>query len=621
MPVRYFSNFFKYPKKMNNLYTFIKSLIFLVFFPTLLQAQWTQLITPASFNINSIYFSDSLNGWIGGNQDNLYKTTDGGNNWVQQTLPTTGTVFNIHFINKDTGWLAQSDRIYHTKDGGANWSEQNSTLNDGGPAFWLITKIMFTNNSVGYAVAYINAPGNTNGRILKTSNAGSTWTDITPSRMAQDKKNLLNLHFFTPDTGFVTGSDGYILYTNDGGNSWFTVDPGTSSHLFGVSFIDRYTGWLSGQNGTILKTTDGGLTWSFQISNSMAILTSIKALDSLHAWAVGFAGTVLRTADGGNSWHPQQVSTNNNLRNVVFPTNTTGYISGENNTLFKTTNGGGDPGNLPDLKLTNPKGGEDLNPGDTFYITWTSKNVDKINIDFDAKWGLFQPVAGNVDASTGSYAWIVPNTLTTEGKIRITDVDRSYLMDVNEFNFYIGGAPSITLTNPKGGEVLKTGVPFTITWTSTNIDKVKIEFDPAGGAFQQIATNVTASTGSYSWTVPKIATTQGKIRISSMSQGSIFDINTSGFTIDTTTTSVRKNRPDNETIIFPIPVKNSFTLKTDLQLPAYIIIYDSKGRIIINDQVTDNATPVFDLKPFAPGIYYVRLFNENYSWSTKILKE
>jgi photosystem II stability/assembly factor-like uncharacterized protein len=606
---------------MNKLKHIVFSILF-ISYSGLVHSQWNQLTSPATFDILVVNFIDSANGLIGGNQVNLYRTSNGGNSWGKITLPAqSGIVFDIHFINKDTGWLSLSDRIFYTNDGGNNWIEQNSPLHSGGQPFWHINKIKFSNDSVGYAVAYSNTVGTNNGRLLKTTNAGTDWINITPSRVISDKKGLFNLHFFSHNTGFVIGSDGYMIKTNNGGISWDSVVTGTSNEIVGIDFIDQYTGWITGINGTILKTNDGGMSWELQISNTSAHLISIKAFDSLHAWAVGFAGKVLRTADGGNSWHPQQIATNNNLRSIVFPTKTTGYIAGQNSTLFRTTNGGGDPGNLPVLKLSNPKGGEDLNPGDTFYITWTSKNVDKINIDFDAKWGLFQPVASNVDASTGSYAWIVPNTLTTEGKIRITDVDRSYLMDVNEINFYIGGAPSITLTNPKGGEVLKTGVPFTITWTSTNIDKVKIEFDPAGGAFQQIATNVTASTGSYSWTVPKIATTQGKIRISSMSQGSIFDINTSGFTIDTTTTSVRKNRQDNETIIFPNPVKNSFTLKTDLQLPANIIIYDSKGRIVINDQVADKASIDFDLSLFAPGIYYVRLINENYSWSTKILKE
>ena len=44
--------------------------------------------------------------------------------------------------------------------------------------------------------------------------------------------------------------------------------------------------------------------------------------------------------DGGDTWTTNSSGTNNLLTKVFFTDNNTGYISGYNGTLLKTTNGG-----------------------------------------------------------------------------------------------------------------------------------------------------------------------------------------------------------------------------------------------------------------------------------------
>jgi hypothetical protein len=78
------------------------------------------------------------------------------------------------------------------------------------------------------------------------------------------------------------------------------------------------------------------------------------------------------------------------------------------------------------------------------------------------------------------------------------------------------GGKSLTLTSPNGGEVWKTGETYDITWKATGVDKINIflqTFAEPGGpsaAIGAIATNVSASTGKYSWTIPySISMTSG----------------------------------------------------------------------------------------------------------------
>ncbi|VAW24230.1 hypothetical protein MNBD_BACTEROID01-585 [hydrothermal vent metagenome] len=50
----------------------------------------------------------------------IYKTTNGGNNWTH--VDSTGTwITNLLFINEHTGYYPKGKKLYKTTDGGANW--------------------------------------------------------------------------------------------------------------------------------------------------------------------------------------------------------------------------------------------------------------------------------------------------------------------------------------------------------------------------------------------------------------------------------------------------------------------------------------------------------------------
>jgi photosystem II stability/assembly factor-like uncharacterized protein len=57
-----------------------------------------------------VYFINEKIGWIGGTQ-NIYKTYDGGNHWVQEYSPPNEKLFakDMFFINENCGWLINWD--------------------------------------------------------------------------------------------------------------------------------------------------------------------------------------------------------------------------------------------------------------------------------------------------------------------------------------------------------------------------------------------------------------------------------------------------------------------------------------------------------------------------------
>ena len=59
---------------------------------------------PGNERILSIFFVDSETGWIAGDGD-IFKTTDGGENWEIQLEKDYWSLYSVFFTSKDTGWV------------------------------------------------------------------------------------------------------------------------------------------------------------------------------------------------------------------------------------------------------------------------------------------------------------------------------------------------------------------------------------------------------------------------------------------------------------------------------------------------------------------------------------
>ena len=81
----------------------------------------------------------------------------------------------------------------------------------------------------------------------------------------------------------------------------------------------------------------------------------------------------------------------------------------------------------------------------------------------------------------------------------------------------------ITILSPKANDVVQAGAPYEIQWKAEVPDSefganVTIEFSKDGGkSWEKVDENVPNS-GKYMWKVPKVDSTQCKIRISSKSK-------------------------------------------------------------------------------------------------------
>jgi photosystem II stability/assembly factor-like uncharacterized protein len=155
----------------------------------------------------------------------LLESFDGGQTFRARDMSNvTGMILDIHFIDKDTGFIA-----------GASEGDEDKA----------------------------------HARILKTSDGGKTWRAVFDSDLAGD--NNWKLSFPSARVGYATiisyrapenEARGYVVKTEDGGEHWrrLTVTHNRDWIPYGINFLDDERGWVGGSTGGY-GTSDGGKTW------------------------------------------------------------------------------------------------------------------------------------------------------------------------------------------------------------------------------------------------------------------------------------------------------------------------------------------------------------------------
>ncbi|MCK9210050.1 MAG: T9SS type A sorting domain-containing protein [Ignavibacteriaceae bacterium] len=184
------------------------------------------------------------------------------------------------------------------------------------------------------------------------------------------------------------------------------------------------------------------------------------------------------------------------------------------------------------IHLTSPIGGETWPVSSSQNITWTSSGITNVKLEYTTNYGTsWSTITASTPASYGSYTWTIPNTASTQCKVRVSDATNSTVNDVSSNTFTISSSsnPTITITSPNGGESWQVGTQHNITWSSSDVTSVKLEYTTdAGSNWQTIIESTSASAGSYSWTVPNTPSTNCKVRVKS---GSVASVSAYVFTI------------------------------------------------------------------------------------------
>ncbi|MDC0480215.1 GPI anchored serine-threonine rich family protein [Candidatus Marinimicrobia bacterium] len=188
----------------------------------------------------------------------------------------------------------------------------------------------------------------------------------------------------------------------------------------------------------------------------------------------------------------------------------------------------------PTITVTNPNGGEVWEVVSTHDITWNTNFMSgNIKIELFKDGSAYQIIEGNTE-NNGSYSWTIPSTYDADNdyRVRISSVEDANVYDESDNDFSIS-LPPYTITSPNGGEDWELGSTHDVTWTSGDVSgNVKIELYQGGNAYQ-IIEGSTDDDGTHSWTIPS-SYDEGsdyKVRISSVSDGTVYDESDANFTL------------------------------------------------------------------------------------------
>jgi len=299
-------------------------------------AQWYSQTSGTYQNLRSVYFTDSLNGWIVGSSGVMLHTVNGGTNWDIQISSTDETLTYVFFTDSIHGWIAgyipqgyiSYGILYRTLDGGNSWERFG---------------FGWDYNTVDEEIYFIYSINGWTSKYRHTTDGGENWV----TQFTGHTNTIGGVYFIDSLKGWVAGSwwvggTGYvhslIFHTNDGGNTWESQFDGAGSYLKSVYFTDNLNGWVAGGrpiiSEIILKTTDGGNNWNTSYYNNYGCLNSIYFADAFNGLAVGHEGSILYTSNGGNTWETEPSGTTNDLQSVYFSENGYAWVVGYGGTIL-----------------------------------------------------------------------------------------------------------------------------------------------------------------------------------------------------------------------------------------------------------------------------------------------
>lgn len=394
---------------------------------------------------------------------------------------------------------------------------------------------------LSYPITYTTQGGVSNVKIEYSTNAGTSWITLSNSTSGGS---------FNWNVPFISSTQTQIRISDATGGCSFDESDSTFVILGGVN--------VTHPNGGEVLPAVGGLTlggdYRMNVNTSDTITTGNLYDD--RGPTSNYQGYIVRT----RSFYPENPIQKMRVEFSEFETyHTSDYLSiydGPTTSsafLIGTYSGNSIP---PSVTSSHPSGAL------TFY--WRTDNSSS-TVDKGFKASLMSYSAGNdsitwtVTGTSGEYSidysinsgatwtnlvdyhggnlftWPVPNTPTTNAKVRVRDTQGSTLVDESDSVFTIGQAdPIFVLTNPNGGSFEYAGNTENITWLSafTTWPYVKLEYSADSGATWQTIVSQALNNGLFPWTVPNVNSNDVLVRVSDATNPAFFDVSDAVFTIN-----------------------------------------------------------------------------------------
>ncbi|MHC1737744.1 MAG: SBBP repeat-containing protein [Ignavibacteriaceae bacterium] len=434
-------------------------------------------------------------------------------------------------ISTDTdGNIYVTGRFYDTATFGTTQITSNGDGDifiakyDANGNFQWIQKAGGASNDYGYGISTDNI-GNiyVTGRFYDTATFGTTQIMSYGNDDIFIAKYDANGNFqWVQKAGGASNDYGYGISTDNIGNIYVTGDIGSISN-FGNTILNSWGGFIVKLGTPTLNITSpfGSEVWQTNYVHNIT-------------WNSFDDGNIKIeiTTNNGTNWFTLQSSVQASLGNFTFTIppfpnsnecrirlTSLSYGNVSTSGFFSITST-----NVPNLTIASPNTSVKWNVGSTQNISWIKTgDIDNVKLEYTTDNGnIWSTIMNSTPASDQSFSWAVPDVPSIKCRVRVSNIANSALNDVSDELFTIA---NIAISAPIGGEKCRAQTNKDIEWNSIGVTNVKLFYSTNNGTdWLTISNSVTASNGTYSWTVPSVASTNCRIKIEDASDNTLIAI-------------------------------------------------------------------------------------------------
>ncbi len=224
-----------------------------------------------------------------------------GYNYILRGIDFPGNQDNIGYIAGESLTYQGNGIVLKTTDAGSTWTPVWTGGGEG------LEGSSFVDINTGFVAGWPKLSSGWSG-FGKTVDGGVTWTSLP---VVADLYYFTDVVFKDAANGILFGStntNAGVWITNNGGATW-TNGTGLAGVPYHGCYVSGNTYFLVDNAGHIQKSVNNGASWSTVYSIPGLTLTGIDFYDNNTGMASGDNGVIVKTYDGGNTWTPQTIGT------------------------------------------------------------------------------------------------------------------------------------------------------------------------------------------------------------------------------------------------------------------------------------------------------------------------
>ncbi len=450
--------------------------------------------------INDIIQYTDGNLFLATQNNGVFVSADTGKTWLAYNSGLTN-FHTINFAYNSNGYLylaTNGGGVYQRKVGQTQWIQINNGLGN------LNVNCVLASQFEGLVA------GTSDGFYMYNSSTNK-WSDSSTGLVNRNITSLTR----TTNGYIIAGTKGNGVFRKIQTSPWESANAGITNGNINTTMAYNTTFLLAGSDQGLFYSSSSASTWFKRNALPDAKFTDLSInTNNNYVYAATDGFGVYLSSNNGLNWVP--------LNNGLFNLQISAILALTNGTVLAGTINGEiyklDQCDAPNSYITflSPKQGDTLYSGKLVTINWSSYGITKVAILYSTNGGTsFTTIGGNIDATLGTYNWLVPSGLFNTNsvlKIKSTtsqDFALSGIISLVDSNLVL-----MEITNPIGGEKFLSQSILTIKWNSQYSTSATLQFSNDNGiTWNNISNSVKTTDGGYNYVLPNVNSDSCRIRI------------------------------------------------------------------------------------------------------------